>query len=151
MVASMGATRKARGWTAGESGVDRYIGLEHLDSNSLKIRRWGSPDDVGANSDLRHFEPGDVILARRRIYQRKIGVAEFYGVASGHALVFRAKREVVLPEFLAFFMQSDAFMGRADRFSAGSLSETVNLSSLMNEEFALPPLNRIAVIRIQDS
>lgn len=140
MVASMGATRKARGWTAGESGVDRYVGLEHLDSNSLKIRRWGSPDDVGANSDLRHFEPGDVILARRGIELRKVGVAEFRGVASGHALVFRAKPEVVLPELLPFFMQSDAFMMRADRFSVGSLSHTVNLSALTREEFALPPL-----------
>jgi hypothetical protein len=23
--------------------VDYYVGLEHLDSDSLKIRRWGSP------------------------------------------------------------------------------------------------------------
>ncbi|WP_437298190.1 hypothetical protein [Sorangium sp. So ce426] len=140
MVLSMGATRKARGWTASGSGVDRYVGLEHLDSNSLKIRRWGLPDDVGENSDLRHFEPGDVILARRGIELRKVGVAEFRGVASGHALVFRAKPEVVLPEFLPFFMQSDAFMLRADRFSVGSLSRTVNLSALTREEFALPPL-----------
>jgi len=141
MVLSMGATRKARGWTASGSGVDRYVGLEHLDSNSLKIQRWGSPDDVGVNSDLRHFEPGDVILARRGIELRKVGVAEFRGVASGHALVFRAKPEVVLPEFLPFFMQSDAFMLRADRFSVGSLSRTVNLSALTREEFALPPLD----------
>ncbi|WP_437280191.1 hypothetical protein WME90_06435 [Sorangium sp. So ce375] len=140
MVLSMGATRKARGWTASGSGVNRYVGLEHLDSKSLKIQRWGSPDDVGENSDLRHFEPGDVILARRGIELRKVGVAEFRGVASGHALVFRAKPEVVLPEFLPFFMQSDAFMLRAERFSVGSLSRTVNLSALIREEFALPPL-----------
>lgn len=140
MVTSAGATRKARGWSGTADQVDRYVGLEHLDSNSLKIRRWGSPADVGENSDLRLFEPGDVILARRRIYQRKIGVAEFRGVASGHALVFRAMPDVVLPDFLPFFMQSDAFMERADRFSAGSLSGTVNLSTLMNEEFVLPPL-----------
>jgi type I restriction enzyme, S subunit len=140
MVTSVGATRKARGWSAAEDEVDRYIGLEHLDSNSLKIRRWGSPESVGENSDVRLFEPGDVILARRRIYQRKVGVAEFRGIASGHALVFRAIRDVVLPDFLPFFMQSDAFMERADRFSAGSLSGTVNLSALVKEEFALPPL-----------
>ncbi len=144
MVTSAGATRKARGWSAVDDEVDRYVGLEHLDPNSLKIRRWGAPESVGENSDLRLFEPGDVILARRRIYQRKIGVAEFRGVASGHALVFRAIPDVVLPDFLPFFMQSDAFMGRADRFSAGSLSGTVNLSSLMAEEFDLPPLDEQA-------
>lgn len=149
MVTSAGATRKARGWSARDAGVDRYVGLEHLDSNGLRIRRWGSPKDVGANSDLRPFEPGDVILARRGIELRKIGVAEFAGVASGHALVFRAKPDVVLPDYLPFLMQSDMFMNRADRFSVGSLSRTVNLSSLLAEEFILPPLEeqrRIAAL-----
>lgn len=140
MVDSMGATRKSRGWDAGEAGLDLYVGLEHLDSNCLRISRWGSVESVGANSDLRVFEPGDVIFARRRIYQRKVGLAEFHGVASGHALVFRAKPEVVLPEFLPFFMQSDVFMERADRRSVGSLSQTVNLTTLLKEEFSLPPL-----------
>lgn len=139
MVESQPATRKRRGWDAQSAGVDRYVGLEHLDSYSLTIRRWGHPDSVGTNSDLRHFEPGDVILARRGIDLRKVGLAEFRGVASGHALVFRARPEVVLPEFLPFFLQSDAFMHRADRLSRGSLSKTVNLASLLEEEFALPP------------
>jgi type I restriction enzyme S subunit len=140
MVTSAGATRKARGWTAGGEGIDRYVGLEHLDTNSPKIRRWGSPETVGENSDLRHFEPGDVILARRGIEQRKVGVADFRGVASGHALVFRARPEVVLPEFLPHFLLADAFMNRALDFSAGSLSKTVNLSALMRQEFTLHPL-----------
>ena len=30
----------------GETDLDRYGGLEHLDSESLKIKRWGSPSDV---------------------------------------------------------------------------------------------------------
>lgn len=140
MVTSAGATRKSRGWNIEDAGVERYVGLEHLDSNSLAIRRWGDPRDVGENSDLRHFEVGDVLLARRGIELRKVGRAHFPGVASGHALVFRAVPEIVLPEFLPFFIQSDVFMSRADRRSVGSLSKTVNLSALMKEEFALPPL-----------
>jgi hypothetical protein len=152
MVTSAGATRKARGWTAAEAGVQHYVGLEHLDANSPTIRRWGSPDDVGENSDLRPFEAGDVILARRGIEQRKVGFATFAGVASGHALVFRARPGVVLPVFLPYLLLSDAFMGRADQFSAGSLSKTVNLSALLRIEFALPPLEeqrRIAAFLIQ--
>lgn len=30
-----------------EADVDRYVGLEHIDPESLKIRRWGEPSDVG--------------------------------------------------------------------------------------------------------
>ena len=116
------------------------MGLEHLDANSPTIRRWGSPEDVGENSDLRPFESGDVILARRGIEQRKVGFATFDGVASGHALVFRARPGVLVPDFLPQFLLSDAFMGRVDQFSAGSLSKTVNLSALLRVEFAVPPL-----------
>jgi type I restriction enzyme, S subunit len=121
-----------------EAGVDFYVGLEHLDSDSLKIRRWGSPEDVSATKLL--FEPGDIIFGRRRAYQRKLGVAEWRGIASAHSLVLRAKPEVVLPEFLPFFMQSDLFMDRAQRISVGSLSPTINWKTLAKEEFALPPL-----------
>lgn len=118
--------------------VEYYVGLEHLDSDSLKIRRWGSPNDVEATK-LR-FQKGDIIFGRRRAYQRKLGVADFDGICSAHALVLRAKPEIVLPEFLPFFMQSDFFMERAQAISVGSLSPTINWKTLAKEEFALPPL-----------
>lgn len=121
-----------------ESGMEHYVGLEHLDSDSLKIRRWGSPDDVEATKLV--FRKGDIIFGRRRAYQRKLGVAEFDGICSAHAMVLRAKPEVVLPEFLPFFMQSDIFMNRAVEISVGSLSPTVNWKTLALQEFALPPL-----------
>jgi type I restriction enzyme S subunit len=122
-----------------EAGVDRYVGLEHLDPDSLKIRRWGSPSDVEATK-LR-FYPGDIIFGRRRAYQRKLGVADFEGICSAHAMVLRAKPDVVLPEFLPFFMQSDLFMERAQEISVGSLSPTINWKTLAAQEFALPPLD----------
>jgi len=120
------------------AGVEHYIGLEHLDSDSLKIRRWGSPEDVSATKLL--FQPGDIIFGRRRAYQRKLGVAGFRGIASAHSLVLRAKPDVVLPEYLPFFMQSDLFMELAQQISVGSLSPTINWKTLARQEFALPPL-----------
>jgi restriction endonuclease S subunit len=122
-----------------EAGVDRYVGLEHLDANSLTIRRWGSPSDVEATK-LR-FRAGDIILGRRRVYQRKLGVPDFDGICSAHAMVLRARPEVTLPEFLPFFMQSDLFMERAKQISVGSLSPTINWKTLAAEQFALPPLD----------
>lgn len=121
------------------AGVDRYVGLEHLDPESTAIRRWGSPSDVEATK-LR-FYPGDVIYGRRRAYQRKLGVADFDGICSAHALVLRAKPGVCLPEFLPFFLQSDAFHQRALDISVGSLSPTINWKTLAVQEFALPPLD----------
>jgi restriction endonuclease S subunit len=120
------------------AGVECYVGLEHLDPESLKIRRWGSPEDV--ESTKLRFKPGDIIFGKRRAYQRKLAVAEFEGICSAHAMVLRAKPDVVLPEFLPFFMQSDLFMERAVEISVGSLSPTINWKALAQQEFALPPL-----------
>lgn len=122
----------------GDVDVEHYVGLEHLDPESLKIRRWGTPDDVEATK-LR-FRKGDIIFGRRRVYQRKLAVAEFDGICSAHAMVLRPKTDVVLPEFLPFFMQSDMFMNRALEISVGSLSPTINWRTLAKQEFALPPL-----------
>ena len=120
------------------AGVDRYVGLEHLDPESLSIRRWGTPDDV--ESTKLRFKPGDIIFGKRRAYQRKLAVADFEGICSAHAMVLRAKPDAVVPEFLPFFMQSDLFMERAIAISVGSLSPTINWKTLAAEEFALPSL-----------
>src|SRR6266446_5219009 len=86
-----------------EAGVERYVGLEHLDPESLKIRRWGTPDEVEATK-LR-FQTGDIIFGKRRAYQRKLAVADFEGICSAHAMVLRAREETVVKDFLPVFMQ----------------------------------------------
>lgn len=124
-----------------------YVGLEHLDSESLKIRRWGSTDEVEAQK-LR-FYTGDIIFGKRRYYQKKLAVADFDGICSAHAMVLRAKSDVVLSEFLPFFMQSEMFFERAMAISVGSLSPTINWTALARQEFPLPRLDvqrRIAEI-----
>lgn len=124
-----------------------YVGLEHLDSESLKIRRWGSPDEVEAQK-LR-FYTGDIIFGKRRYYQKKLAVADFDGICSAHAMVLRAKTDTIVPEFLPFFMQSEMFFERAMAISVGSLSPTINWTALARQEFPLPPLDeqrRIAEI-----
>ena len=117
-----------------------YVGLEHLDPQCLHIRRWGKGSDV-TGTKLR-FRKGDIIFGRRRAYQRKLAVAEFEGICSAHAMVVRAKPKLVLPEFLPFLMMSDRFMNRAVEISVGSLSPTINWTTLKLEEFDLPPLDQ---------
>jgi restriction endonuclease S subunit len=117
-----------------------YVGLEHLDPQCLHIRRWGKGRDV-TGTKLR-FRKGDIIFGRRRAYQRKLAVAEFDGICSAHAMVVRARPDKVLPEFLPFLMMSDRFMNRAVEISVGSLSPTINWTTLKLEEFDLPPLDQ---------
>lgn len=129
------------------AGVDRYVGLEHLDPGTLRIRRWGQPTDVQATK-LR-FRPGDVVFGRRRAYQRKVGLAEFEGICSAHALVLRAQPDRMHPEFLPYFLQSDVFFDLAEAISVGSLSPTINWRTLAKQRFVVPPLHlqqRAAVV-----
>ena len=120
-----------------DAGVERYVGLEHLAPESLRIRRWGSPTDVEATK-LR-FKAGDIIFGRRRAYQHKLAVADFEGICSAHAMVLRAREAVALKEFLPLLMQSDLFFDRALAISVGSLSPTINWRTLARQEFPLPP------------
>jgi restriction endonuclease S subunit len=123
-----------------DAAEEIYVGLDDLDSGDLHIRRWGKGSDV-IGTKLR-FRNGDVIFGRRRAYQRKLAVAEVDGICSAHAMVVRAKSDVVLPEFLPFLMMSDRFMKRAVKISVGSLSPTINWKTLKLEEFDLPPLDQ---------
>lgn len=123
-----------------EAADDIYVGLEHLDPQNLHISRWGKGSDI-IGTKLR-FRKGDIIFGRRRAYQRKLAVAELDGICSAHAMVVRAKPDIVLPEFLPFLMMSDRFMKRAVEISVGSLSPTINWKALKREEFDIPPLDQ---------
>lgn len=117
--------------------LEVYVGLEHIDSESIHLKRHGSADDV--NGQKLRFYPGDIIFGRRRAYQRKAALAEMDGFCSAHALVLRANPEVIDQELFPFFLHSDQFMHRAVDISVGSLSPTINWGTLKHEEFLLPP------------
>lgn len=117
--------------------LEVYIGLEHIDSESLHIKRFGTPDDV--NGQKLKFYKGDIIFGRRRAYQRKAGIANCDGFCSAHALVLRANPEVIEPQLFPFFLHSNLFMNRAIDISVGSLSPTINWGTLKHQEFKIPP------------
>lgn len=121
-----------------DAQTDVYVGLEHLEPDTLHLRQWGHPSDVTGQKLV--FKKGDVIFGRRRAYQRKLALAECDGICSAHAMVIRAKQDMILPEFLPFFLQSDMFMERAVQISVGSLSPTINWKTLKEQIFPLPPL-----------
>jgi type I restriction enzyme, S subunit len=120
-----------------DSGLEHYIGLEHLDSGSLKIRRFGETESL--IGDKLKIYKGDLIFAKRNAYLKRVAIADFDAVASAHSLVLRPKSKNVLPEFLPFFLLSEVFWQRAIEISVGSLSPTINWKVLAKQEFLLPP------------
>jgi type I restriction enzyme S subunit len=119
-------------------GIDRVIGLEHLEPGDLRVRSWASVAD--GTTFTNRVRPGQVLFGKRRAYQRKVAVADFDAICSGDIYVFEsADPQGFRPELLPFICQTDAFFDYAVGTSAGSLSPRTNWTSLAQYEFALPP------------
>ena len=123
-----------------QAGIDRLIGLEHLEPGSLHIREWGNMAD--GTTFTRRCRPGQVLFGKRRAYQRKVAVAEFDAVVSGDIYVFAPMGDRLLPELLPFLCLSERFFRHAVGTSAGSLSPRTNWNSIGAFEFTLPPLDK---------
>lgn len=115
-----------------------YVGLEHLDAGSLTVRRWGS--EVRLVGTKLRMRKGDVLFARRNAYLKRVAIAPHDGLFSAHGMVLRARANIILHEFLPFFMRSAQFMDRAIGISVGSLSPTINWTTLAKEQFTVPRL-----------
>lgn len=115
-----------------------YLGLEHLDSGSLKVTRFGS--EVAPIGEKLVMHKGDVLFGKRRAYQRKVAIAPFDGIFSAHGMVLRPKEDVVDKDFFPLFISSDYFLDAAIKISVGSLSPTINWRDLKELEFELPDL-----------
>lgn len=121
-----------------QTDLDLYVGLEHIDPDCLHLSRHGHPSDV-EGTKLR-FYAGDVIFGRRRAYQRKTALATQDGICSAHAMVLRAKENIVDSRFFPFLFHSKQFIDMAITISVGGLSPTINWKDIAKQEFLLPPL-----------
>ena len=115
-----------------------YIGLEHLDSGSLTVRRWGSAVPLKGEKLVMH--KGDVLLGKRNAYLRRAAIAPHDGIFSAHGMVLRPREDVIDKTFFPLFIASDYFFDTAIRISVGSLSPTVNWKDLRISEFEIPDL-----------
>ena len=121
-----------------EADKDTYIGLEHLDSGTLTVSRWGA--EVAPIGEKLVMKKGDVLFGKRRAYQKKVGIAPFDGIFSAHGMVLRPREEVITKEYFPLFISSDYFLNEAIRISVGSLSPTVNWKDLKDLEFFIPSI-----------
>lgn len=116
-----------------------YLGLEHLDSGTLKVTRFGS--EVAPIGEKLVMHKGDVLFGKRRAYQKKVAIAPFDGIFSAHGMVLRPKEDVIDKNFFPLFISSDYFLDAAIKISVGSLSPTINWRDLKELEFELPDMD----------
>lgn len=121
-----------------QSGIQRFIGLDHMDSEQIRLSRFGNTSD--GVTFTKRVKPGQTLFGKRRSYQRKVVFAEFEAVCSGDILAFSAKPELLDHLYLPFLVMSEGFFARALATSAGSLSPRTRWSDLAKFEFLLPSL-----------
>lgn len=123
-------------------GYKRYIGLEHLDSGSLKIKRWGIIAD-DSPSFTKVFRKGDALIGKRRPYLKKAAIAEFDGICSGDIIVVEGKTNDINSSLIPYIIRSESFWDWAVKTSSGSLSPRTKWKSLAEFELSLPGSSEI--------
>lgn len=129
-----------------ESGLERYVAGEHMDTDDLRIRRWGliGDDYLGPAFHMR-FKPGHVLYGSRRTYLRKVALADFEGITANTTFVLEAKDECrLMPELLPFLMKAESFHSYSIKHSKGSVNPYINFSDLEAFELLLPPIQEQA-------
>ncbi len=129
-----------------DSGLERYVAGEHMDTDDLRIRRWGliGDDYLGPAFHMR-FKPGHVLYGSRRTYLRKVALADFEGITANTTFVLETKDAGrLMPDLLPFLMQTEMFHAYSIRLSKGSVNPYINFSDLEAFEFMLPPIQEQA-------
>jgi hypothetical protein len=113
-----------------------YVGLEHVESQTMRLAGQGHAYDVRSSSI--RFSTGDVLYARMRPYLNKVWIAKFSGLCSGEFLVF-SKNAWLDAEFLAVRLNSEDFVSFANGQVSGERPR-VDFEKLARFPIDLPPL-----------
>jgi len=116
----------------------RYIGLEHIEQNTLKL--VGTGDSSKTKSSKKLFKTGDILFGTLRPYFRKVVKPKFDGVCSTDITVIRSK-ENCCQDFLFYFIANQNFIDYATNISYGTRMPRSPWEILAKSEWSFPPLH----------
>lgn len=119
-----------------EFPVMRYVGLEHIEPQTMRLIGHGNARDVRSSSV--RFSKGDVLYGKMRPYLNKVWVADCDGLCSAEFLVFR-KRDGLNSQFLAVRLSAEDFVTFANGQASGERPR-VDFEKLSRFPILLPPI-----------
>lgn len=127
----------------GIDGITRYVAGEHMETENIRIRKWGTVGDgyLGP-AFIRGFRKGQVLYGSRRTYLKKVAVAEWDGVTANTTFVLQTNEDKMLQDFLPWLMLSERFTKHSVQESKGSTNPYINFPDIAKFEFDLPPLDQ---------
>ncbi len=127
--------------TDGKSGKVRFIGLQHIESNTG--RRIGE-DNLRAE-DLTgrkfYFSPGEIVYGYLRPYLNKVWIADCEGICSVDQYVIRPNPKIIDTSYLAHFMRSPVFLERAIELTHNLLLPRLRSGLFGSILIPVPPLD----------
>lgn len=114
-----------------------YIGLEHIEQETLRLNSIGLSSDVTSNKFK--FKSNDVLFGKLRPYFRKVVQPKFSGICSTDIWVFRAKEDFN-QKFLFYFLANWDFVNTANHGENGTRMPRADWNFLKTTEWFLPPL-----------
>ncbi len=113
-----------------------YIGLEHIEQQSLRINGTGNSKNV--ISQKYKFSSGDILFGKLRPYFRKVFRPKFDGVCSTDIWVIKAKKDFD-QGFLFYFLANQSFIDACNSGSSGTRMPRADWDHLSETEWDIPP------------
>lgn len=130
------AERSKANWKIGDKPFP-YIGLEHIEENTLKLNSIGDSNNLESNKY--RFKSGDILFGKLRPYFRKVVKPNFNGICSTDIWVIRAK-ENMDTRFIFYFFANRKLVDIAYSSCSGTRMPRADWSFLSQTVWNIPPL-----------
>lgn len=118
--------------------LDKYVGLEHIESGSLKLTKYKDSMNVKSVSSI--FYPGDLLYGKLRPNLDKSVISNFQGICSGEILVLQSNKKT-LNEYLLHLFHSKQFIQYNTHLAYGTKMPRTSFDIISKYSFYLPSLN----------
>jgi type I restriction enzyme S subunit len=115
-----------------------YVGLEHIDQQTLSLNSVGKSTDVTSNKY--RFKDGDILFGKLRPYFRKVYRPKFSGICSTDIWVARAK-EGFDQGWLFYLFASEDFVNHASGGSGGTRMPRADWGHVKDTTWPVPKLS----------
>ncbi len=113
------------------------LGLEHVESWTGK---YEIAENVRFESRMKRFQPDDVLFGKLRPYLAKVTRPDRAGLCMGDFLVFRAKSNIMVAEFLEYLLRCKYVIDLIDSSAVGAKMPRADWNFIGNVWLPLPSL-----------
>jgi type I restriction enzyme S subunit len=120
---------------------DRFLKVDHMDAESLHIKRWSSQKDGDEINPYFYkiFRKGQLLFPTRNPHLKRTAIASFDGITGEKTLTLKPNENLLVNGFIPFLFHSESFYKHTTNAIIGSTNPHVRWRDVANYQFLLPP------------